>query len=278
MMKSKLSLARHVKEIKSGGLTVFLQKLRLVSRVPKERSPAFLFQNMQEKGFLPLKINDITKNSKILVFGFPRSGNVWFTNLIADSLGLTYDKQVKFTHRKCSEKHFYDTNLLRGVHLIRDIRDVIVSLYHFRGKGPGAVNCSWRHFDSIESFYFDFFTKSWANREIWEGGNLCKYSGDFAAHGLPVIHYEKLWDNTSDELSRLFAWWNIDVPQKAIEKSVEINQIAEFQAGNKVAGVRPREHFRRGGYGNYKSELPEIVLNDIKRKFGDYLLSWGYEI
>ena len=38
-----------------------------------------------------------------------------------------------------------------------------------------------------------------------------------------------------------------------------------------------KDHFRTGGYGQYKKELPARVIRDIETCYGDYLRSWGYE-
>jgi len=223
-----------------------------------------------------LELEQLRKSpDSIIVFGLPRSGNMWLSNLLSTCLALPFQERVEICHDAFDEIPFrYCWDIARAVYMMRDLRDLIVSFYHY------SKTESWEDgicvFDDIESFYFEYFTKL-----VMHYGPWCKWEdhpNDFVGWGVPVVKYERLYDNPAAELARLFQRWNIPVAKDAIQRSVERNSFENFKSGNvSVEGVR-KSHFRRGGYGHYREELPGSVVSDINTRFGDYLMRWGYQI
>lgn len=241
-------------------------------------SPSFL-RSWDNQHYGPLPDDFRNRNSYFLVVGFPKSGNVWLTSLIAGCLDLPVEKsppksRVFYHHKALSDRFLFDQSLFRGVVLIRDLRDVIVSSFHwlrtdeyrnYHKHGPHQI------FYDIESMYIEFFLRRFAQlplEELPEG---------YVRHGWPVIKYERLYDNTEKELVRLFQIWGIAIDKERIKQVVAANTI---EALRKMGGALEKDieksHFRKGGYGNYEKEIPEYILKDIEYRFGDYLRSWGY--
>ncbi|MFC1665991.1 hypothetical protein ACFL17_10295, partial [Pseudomonadota bacterium] len=160
-------------------------------RKTRPQSPAFSdYRGQIVRTLPPLSTSSFKHSDWVYVFALPKSGNAWLSKLIADAMGLSFPNQVTFTHHKFKEeKHLYNTHILRAVCLLRDIRDVFVSLWYFRAT-PG-----WRDnaaiFDDIHSFYYEYFI-SYMNK--WDP--LEKYPEALVERGVPIIRYEKLWDNT----------------------------------------------------------------------------------
>jgi hypothetical protein len=101
---------------------------------------------------------------------------------------------------------------------------------------------------------------------------------DYVRRGWPVVTYERLWDQTEVELQRLFEIWHIPIEEEKIKIAVEHNRIDKLKKkGGALEGDIERDHFRKGGYGQYKSEIAPHILKDIEIRYGDYLRSWGYE-
>lgn len=240
-------------------------------------SPAFLIPKYPNYGQLSEKFTE--QAGEIRIVGFPKSGNVWLTSLIATCLGVDVNAakgacRVTHTHQKMKNEDLFNKQLLRGAVLIRDLRDIIVSLYHFT-KTDHFKNAIGRHFifDDIETMYTDFFLPYYVNRIQM----LETLPDEYVQLGWPVIRYERFCDAPEQELKRLFQVWNIQVTEHAILNSIKQNSLNAMRTGKgKTTEEVQSTHFRKGGYGNYKKEIPAHILADIEYRFGDYLRRWGY--
>lgn len=241
--------------------------------------PSFL-RSWQKQVYGPLPTNFRNSDGYFLVAGFPKSGNVWLTSLIANCLEIPVEHKAGharafYVHKQLTKQTLFDPKLFRGVALVRDLRDVIVSLYHWLNTdgyrnyykhGPHQI------FLDIETMYVEFFLRRFAQLP------LQTMVEEYVRRGWPLVKYERLWDNTEVELERLFRIWGISVSKDLISSAVKRNSIDELKkGGGTLESYVERDHFRKGGYGQYKTELPNHVLRDIEYRFGDYLRSWGYE-
>lgn len=229
-----------------------------------------------------LTIEDLQKydgKARILIFGLPRAGNNWLTSLVADCLKLPDPRAVLYVHTNLEGTSFRtNPDILRAACLLRDIRDVIVSMYHYH-KTDGFESFPGFVFDTIEDFYYEFFLNYFTKLPRWSPweNNI----DDYAAYGLPLIKYERLCDNPLRELERLFLRWNIPVQTETIKQCIEDNSLKNMKSGKKHVRFHPEkplDHFRKGGYGNYKQEFSEQLLKDVNHRYGDYLRKWGYKI
>ena len=66
---------------------------------------------------------------------------------------------------------------------------------------------------------------------------------------MPYVRYEDLYDDPQAEMRRY-----------------------HYRSG--VATT----HFRKGGYGGYKRELPARILDDVNTRFEGFLRRWGYSV
>lgn len=262
----------------------FCHRNRLLGKYVKPTSPSFLRsdQHGEYKYYGPLPENyRNTHGCSFLIAAFPKSGNVWLTSLIAGCLDMPAEGTpgkcfVHHTHTALNDKLLFDKKLLRGVVLIRDVRDIVVSLFHFmktdffkRVQGPHHI------YDDIDDMYTHYFIRFFADNFL----PLKDLPEGYIKYGWPVIKYEKLYDHPEKELKRLFKIWEIDVDEKKISEVIKANTISSLRKGGGTINPKIEStHFRKGGYGNYKNELPEPILRDIEYRFGDYLRSWGYEI
>lgn len=243
------------------------------------KSPAFYTPRYPRYGKLSESFTN--QAGEIRIAGFPKSGNVWITSLIASCLDIdvTVSKnrcRVTHTHECLNDKDLFNKKILRGAVLLRDLRDVIVSIYHFMNTEHFKKFAGHHHiYNDFESMYTDFFLPYIFNkRSILE-----TLPTDYVRFGWPVIRYEKFWDNTEAELKRLFQIWDIEITDEKIRESIRENSLDSMRAGKgkTTTEVQPT-HFRKGGYGNYKEIIPPHILADIEDRFGDYLRRWGYKI
>lgn len=257
----------------------------LLYRMTSRPGPSFFPSwDRQRYGTLPTDLS--SQHGSLVVAGLPKSGNVWLTSLIASCLdlpstptkGRTY---VYYTHKALNDRLLYDPHLYRGVVIVRDLRDVVVSLYHwlktedyisYYKHGPHQI------YLDVTSMYVEYFLRRFCNIPI------ATLVDGYVTKGWPVVRYENLWDRPDAELRRLFEVWQIKVADHKIRAAIEQNSISTMRAriaAGSVSTVEPvvrADHFRVGGYGNYQRELPRLVVADLERRFGDYLMSWGYEL
>ena len=129
---------------------------------------------------------DSYQNAKVLIVGHWKSGTVWLHQLLCDVLQLPMllprlGKPEDFFTAGCVKTHELLSpylrsrgDLLHGVYILRDIRDCIVSMYHFTKTeyyatvfGPAAAS-----FADIDSFYYDFFLSWFVPQYDWENHPL----------------------------------------------------------------------------------------------------------
>lgn len=217
---------------------------------------------------------------KIVVFGFPKSGNVWMKSLLVDYFGLApveplYDVDkpgVGITHRPFDEHVGNRADFLHGVCIIRDLRDVVASFFKYTQTNRFRSARPEFHYDDAVSFYFDWFLS-----RSMTAHKLLTYAEHYARLGVPIVRYEKLRGNTEGELKRLVLRWGLPVDDVKIRQAVEANQFEKLRKeGKSLEKEIPPEHFRKGAVGTYHEDLPEIVIKDIETRFERVLRRWGY--
>lgn len=240
-------------------------------------APAFFTPHHPHFGELNLNLRDTEGEFRIAAF--PKSGNVWIASLLASyfGLGVTPVKgqaRVTHVHTPLQSADLFNLKIMRGVVLMRDLRDIIVSLYHFtktnhfiRFHGPHFV------FDRIEDMYTQYFLPYFVNRVQM----LESLPDAYVKYGWPVVKYENFYDHPEEELFRLLTVWGCEIDVERIRFAISQNSLEALRQGKgNVTSDVTSAHFRKGGYGNYREEMPAWMITDIEQRFGDYLQRWGY--
>ncbi|NNF02268.1 MAG: hypothetical protein HKN22_06250, partial [Bacteroidia bacterium] len=222
-------------------------------------------------------------NPKIIIVGLPKSGNTWVQNLVSLSLEMpiihilrdTDKSGVGMTHSPFSRKIYGRKDFARGLYLIRDVRDIICSYYHYSQTEDYRKNVDANcNFSNIRDFYHQYFLGKLIDRYDW-----LNHAEQYTSHGLPLVRYEDLIDSPEEQLNSAFRRMNLDVSEEKVRNAVEQSALNKMSKASLTTHREvPKSHFRKGGYGNYRSELPEDVLNNINSRFKDYLMRWGYKI
>lgn len=240
-------------------------------------APAFFTPQQPHYGDINLNLHDT--DGEFRIAAFPKSGNVWIASLLASyfDLGVTPVKgqaRVTHVHTPLHSAELFNKKILRGAVLLRDLRDVIVSLYHFsktehfiRFHGPHFV------FDRIEDFYTQYFLPYFVNRVQM----LESLPQAYIHYGWPVIKYENFYDHPEEELCRLLTVWGCEIDMERVIYAVSQNSLEAMRQGKgNVTSEVTKKHFRKGGYGNYREEMSAWMIADIEQRFGEYLQRWGY--
>lgn len=222
---------------------------------------------------------DSKPNGKVVVFGLPKSGNAWMVSLIADCCNLPGVEPVLHRNRRgvgiCHwafrDEFLRRDDFLHGVYLMRDLRDIVVSFFHYAQTDHFRKARPEFHYHDIESFYYEWFLSRMVTAYRWH-----THAEEYAALGVPVVRYEVLKSNPAGELERLLLRWGLPVEPSRIRTAVEANVICRLrQTGKQLDVFVPPTHFRKGG-SNYRDELPAQVLRDINTRFAALLARWGY--
>lgn len=224
---------------------------------------------------------DEIANGKMVVFGLPKCGNVWMVSMFADYLGVPpIDPMVDVEKKGVGMCHLplrnveHRLDFIQAVYLMRDIRDLVVSYYHNCQTAWFKDNMPNFHYDDIESFYFEWFLP-----RVVPFHEVDEHARKFSVAGVPVVRYERLCADTVTEFERIVKRLGFPLDHARIRSVVEKNSLdALKKSGRQLNVFVPTTHFRRGGAGGYKEELPPTVLRHINSRFAHLLVDWGYEL
>ena len=219
--------------------------------------------------------------SKVVVLGFPKSGNTWLMALLADYLQIPtidpvndrFKYGVGISHLPFTDYIGSRTDFRHAACLVRDPRDVIVSFFHYSQTDHFRAARPEFHYNGIHSFYYDWFLSRSAPAHIWE-----THAETYARLGVPIVRYEALKQDTAGELQRLLLRWGLPVNEERIQGAVAANDIKTLrESGKKLHVAVPPSRFRRGVSGGYKDDLPAEIQLDIEKRFSRIFERWGYE-
>jgi len=226
-----------------------------------------------------IQLRDVPR-AKIVIFGVPKSGNVWLQSLLCESLALrpidpiaqTDVSGVGMTHLPFCAAVADRRDFLHGVCLVRDPRDVLASFYrysktaHFRSARPEF------HYEDWDEFYYD-----WYLSRALPAFDLLGHSDTYARLGVPIVRYERLRINPLREVVRLLKRWGLALDEQAVASAVKENEISRLRTNGKSLNIEvPPSHFGSGTIGNFKSEIPAEILLDFENRFSSLLSRWGY--
>lgn len=151
----------------------------------------------------------------------------------------------------------------RVLHLVRDPRDVAASMMA-ASRGWGA---SWAPGTAFEA--------AWMWCEHVRGAR----TGTERASEARELRYEDLYERPAAELNALFSWLGLDASIGLVERAVEETRIDRLRDGDAEAPWdvedEPDGFFRKGGAGNWRTDLArsqvaviEYVCQDLMEEFG----------
>lgn len=221
-------------------------------------------------------------DGKIVVFGLPKSGNVWLVSLLADYFSLEaidpmVDRQksgVGMCHLQLDEQVSTRLDFVHGVCIVRDLRDVVVSYFHNCQTDWFKRNMPNFHYDDIDAFYFEWFLP-----RVVPFHGIGEHAITYSVAGLPIVRYERLLRNTEAEFTRLIRRLGLEVDPERISVVVAKNSFAQLKkSGRQLNIFVPTTHFRHGEPGSYLEELPSHIIDHINVTFRAALVNFGYQV
>lgn len=260
-----------------------------------------------EQAFRLLLVNSITPyNGSILIVEYPKSGGTWLGQLISDYMGLPFPrnrmptvKQAVF-HSHYLPKWRIPKNK-KIVYLVRDGRDVIISLYYHQliwneknRLNPKDVlyhreQTNFDDFENITDNLSSFIEYTFTDAPTkWQHftymGNWAGFNNRWLAEmqggnkNLHILHYEDLLEDTIGTMDKLL---KAHLDQKSIDTEKLHSTVEKYSFENqskRKKGQEKKDSFlRKGIAGDWKNYFGPKEKESFKRHTGDLLIRLGYE-
>jgi Sulfotransferase domain len=234
------------------------------------------------------------------IASYPRSGNTWTRFLIAN---LMYpERRVTFANietmipdatalssralkrvarpRMIKTHEYFEPRYRRVIYLVRDPRDVALSLYNFRRKYRSVDDSCPIERYVTERFIPGDLDVSWGEHVgSWLGTRMNQ-------PGFLLVRYEDLLQDPQRELCRVASFLGIAASTEALSQAIErssanrLRQLEkiEHEAWVTTKGKRADVPFiAEAVAGTWKQKLPEPAVVLIESAWGHLMNSIGYE-
>jgi len=239
-----------------------------------------------------------------MVVSYPRSGNTWTRFLIANLLHP--GQEISFANietiipdtstissralkriprpRVIKSHEYFDHRYPRVIYIVRDPRDVALSLYDFQRKYRQVPDGY-----PMERYVDDFVNgrlKS-ADWGTW-GENVGSWlSPRGGSDRFLLLRYEDMLPDTNHELTRIADFLRLPITTEIMESAIASSssqrmRALEQQQQDRWIGFRKHRKeipfVRTAKAGNWQSNLPERSVMQIEAAWGDLMTSLGYQL
>jgi sulfotransferase family protein len=234
------------------------------------------------------------------IASYPRSGNTWTRFLIAnlmhpeqpvtfanietivpDATALSSRELKRIPRPRLIKTHeYFEPRYRRVIYLVRDPRDVALSLYNFRRK-YSSVDDSY----PIEQYVAERFLPG--DLDIPWGEHVGSWLGTrMNQPGFLLVRYEDLLQDPLRELCRVASFLGIAASTEMLSQAIERSSANRLRALEKVEhetwvttkGKRADVPFiAEAVSGAWKQKLPEAAVALIESAWGHLMNSLGYE-
>jgi hypothetical protein len=234
------------------------------------------------------------------IASYPRSGNTWTRFLIAnlihpqqpvtfanietiipDATALSSRELKRVPRPRLIKTHeYFEPRYRKVIYLVRDPRDVVLSLYNFRRKYR-SVDDSY----PLEQYVAERFIPG--DLDVSWGEHVGSWLGTRMNHpGFLLVRYEDLLQDPTRELNRLAGFLAVAANAEALAQAIErssANRLrrlekVEHEAWVTTKGKRADVPFIADAVaGTWKQKLPESSVALIESAWGHLMNSLGYE-
>lgn len=179
------------------------------------------------------------------------------------------------------------------IHIIRDGRDVAVSMIHHMwnyAKDTGGFyelepedlekrdayrkNHPSSNFDSLfTEKRLRNIAKTWSSQV----GNAIKHGPALLGENYTEVRYEDLLERPEEELNKLLEFLGADAGKKTIEHCIEVSSFEKWSEGRNKGEEDSSSFYRKGVAGDWWNAFTERDRQVFKEATGDLLSRLGYE-
>ena len=240
------------------------------------------------------------KGQKILMYGYPKSGNTWLRLLLYNYRNLLLNPEVKQTitysklnllQRNMLEKgtcfadregfpFFYRShvpynttyNLFdKKIFIHRNPLDTLISAYYF------YRNRKVPFFDDPHTIRAELFDINYY--VLYKIDSWIDFYKESIQHADIVMNYSRMQVNCEQELVRLISFLDWDLNQELVRRTVEMSSFNKVKKmgleRNQKHGMGPKDTFegeftRSGKEGQFYNELKKETINLVFKKFPEF--------
>jgi len=223
-------------------------------------------------------------DKKLLITGYPKSGNTWAGFLLSYILNGKYVDL--HNPDKNNDKRSWVNNLVNGnlnhksffteivkthdlatnvnkldqysdiVLIIRDPRDICVSYYFYKYNFTPLLRGDNKRFNIKNNYFVKYFL--WKKHLLKTAKEWAFHSNSWDANRPYIIKYEDLKKNPQDEIKKLLNCLRIEVNPQLIDTAIEEFAFEKLSRG-RIAGEENRnDFFRKGIVGDYKNHFKKF--------------------
>lgn len=229
----------------------------------------------------PVKREEIGSDHIVIVNSLPKSGSIWVVAMLRHLLRLDIDDNPRVLHVADVWDAAKNGPVFGVVVLVRDLRDVVLSWHDETIRNDARAGFLRPRYPTVEAFYFEHLIGFLQSERRYKYGRLTDWIDLMTARGFPLIRYEDMRRDPSEALRKIMTFWKVIASDKEIRATVEALEFDKMREAAEAMGGMIGEavangHLHRGEVGRWKDELPEPVLADIARRFGDFQARLGY--
>jgi estrone sulfotransferase len=223
------------------------------------------------------------RGNDILLASFPRSGNTWIRFFLCNLISLREwnSRAVDFavvndtmpalglnnllrpwphsTIPRVIKTHQRYSPLLGGVRsigIVRDPRDVMVSLFHYRRDRKATYEGSFSQFIHHPRYGLEAWFKHYTS---WQG------------RWTILVKYEDMRENQAREFSRICDMIEVNLPKELVDEAIARSNIGSARRTEKAFGVEGQALFARSGASGqwkpYFSERDVALYRELVARF-----------
>ena len=173
-------------------------------------------------------------------------------------------------------------NTKGAIYVVRDPRDVLVSLSHHMGCG---YDQTFEHLSSPYNFeYPSSGDKRYKKSLMGTWSDHYKSWKNYKKSKVLIIKYEDMVSSELDTFSKIISYLNeiddTNFDKEKIHKAVEQTKFEELQKMEKKEGFtekgKGKLFFRKGKIGTWKDEVPNEIIKKIEKIFYKETVELGY--
>jgi hypothetical protein len=256
---------------------------------------------------------------RVLVVGYPKSGCTWATRLVAELIGcpvagfwqrerkeIAIEGEDRISEYRCYKSHhqLVELGVLPNapdtwlVYILRDPRDIAISsATHFQFDRFPNLAGFFRRFRRGEKLYRHtvyplFVRRNFRLEEMttallegsdrvhnWVRVSWRDHWRPYQAAGIPIVRYEDLLANPSEECTRILRYLGLARSNEEIAGAVENQSFARKKQTLLEQGETGRAKFLRvGKSGQWREQLPRALQQRFIDELGPELKSWNYPV
>ena len=238
----------------------------------------------------------------VFILSFPKSGNTWTRFLIANLIypespadfsninRLTPDPEAmskrelaKMPRPRIIKSHqYFDPRYPRVIYIVRDPRDVMLSMYHFQRKCR-VIEDQF----PLEKYATQFIAGKTSPYGSW-GDNVASWLVTRQNRpGFLLLRYEDILEDAARELNKVVAFLQIPPDAERIANAVrrsaadEMRKLERSQAHLWSSTKSTRQDLpfvRAAKAGGWRTELPEEAVSQLEGAWGHLMTHLGYEL